>query len=170
MTKTGLWAVLAVVVATGSVAGADEGRAPGSRTLAGVKQVARKSTGEADTAAAWHGKRGQWFQRNWGIDVVGVKRVSSGAMLRFDYRVVDPALAAALASHGTKPYLIDEATRTALSVPAMEKVGELRQVTGNPQSNRTYFIIFGNPGGLVKRGGHVTLVAGNLRAEGLVVE
>jgi hypothetical protein len=174
MMTRGWNAVLAVVVSTGvltgSGAGADEGRAPGSRTQTGKRQVAQGSRPDVDTAAAWHQRHGQRLQRRWGIDVVGVRRVSSGSMLRFDYRVVEPALASVLATHGIKPYLIDEATQTALSVPAMEKVGELRQVTGNLQANRTYFIIFGNPGGLVKRGGRVTLVAGNFRAEGLVVE
>ena len=31
-------------------------------------------------------------------------------------------------------------------------------------------MIFGNPGALVKHGGRVTLVVGNLRAEGLIVD
>ena len=122
-----------------------------------------------ETSASWHARRGQYFQRNWGVDIVGVRRVSSGYMLRFDYRVVDPDRASALTDKKSRPYLIDEATRTALAVPAMENIGELRQVAPL-EANRTYFIIFGNPGGLVKRGGRVTLVVGNFRAEGLVVD
>ncbi len=51
----------------------------------------------------------------------------------------------------------------------MENIGELRQVAPL-EANRTYYVIFGNPGGLVKRGGRVTLVVGNFRAEGLVVD
>jgi hypothetical protein len=113
--------------------------------------------------------RSQYFQRNWGVDIVGVRRVSSGSMLRFDYRVLDPGKAAALTDRKARPYLIDEATQTALAVPAMENIGELRQVAPL-ESLRTYFVIFGNPGGLVKRGGRVTLVVGNFRAEGLVVD
>jgi len=169
----GIEVVLAVAVATCALwsagASAEEGRATVSRTQTGSTQVARSSTREVDTAAAWHSRRGQWFQRNWGVDIVGVKRVSSGYMLRFDYRVTDPALAAVLSDRHAKPYLIDETSRTALAVPAMENIGELRQVT-TLQQNRTYFIIFGNPGRLVKPGGRVTLVVGNFRAEGLVVE
>jgi hypothetical protein len=113
--------------------------------------------------------RSQYFQRSWGVDIVGVRRVSSGSMLRFDYRVLDPGKAAALTDRKARPYLIDEATRTALAVPAMENIGELRQVAPL-EAHRTYFVIFGNPGGLVKRGGRVTLVVGNFRAEGLVVD
>jgi hypothetical protein len=113
--------------------------------------------------------RSQYIQRSWGVDIVGVRRVSSGSMLRFDYRVLDPGKAAALTDRKARPYLIDEATRTALAVPAMENIGELRQVAPL-EAQRTYFVIFGNPGGLVKRGGRVTLVVGNFRAEGLVVD
>ncbi len=122
-----------------------------------------------ETAASWHERHGEYFERNWGVDIVGVHRVSSGFMLRFDYRVVDPGRAAALTDRRARPYLIDEATQTALAVPAMENIGELRQVAPL-EANRSYFVIFGNPGGLVKRGGRVTLVIGNFRAAGLVVE
>jgi hypothetical protein len=122
-----------------------------------------------ESAATWQARHGLYFQRNWGMQIVGVRRISSGLMLRFDYRVLDPNQAAALNDKKARPYLIDEATNTALAVPAMENVGELRQ-TSAYQANRNYFIIFGNPGGLVKRGGRVTLVVGNLRAAGLVVD
>jgi hypothetical protein len=121
------------------------------------------------TSATWHAHRGLYFQRNWGVDIVGVRRVASGSMLRFDYRVVDPDRASVLTDKTARPYLIDEKTRTALAVPAMENIGELRQIAPL-ETNRTYYMIFGNPGGLVKRGGRVSLVVGNFRAEGLVVD
>jgi hypothetical protein len=116
----------------------------------------------------WHARHGLSFQRNWGVDIVGVRRVSSGLMLRFDYRVVDPEKASVLTDRKARPYLIDEATGAALAVPAMENIGELRQVAPL-ETTRTYFMIFGNPGGLVKQGGRVTLVVGTFRAEGLEV-
>jgi hypothetical protein len=124
---------------------------------------------KARSAQTWRERSGKRFERSWGVEVVGVRRVASGSMLRFDYRVRDPGRATALTNRKVRPYLIDEATRTALAVPAMENIGELRQVAPLEQ-DRTYYVIFGNPGGLVKRGGHVTLVIGDLRAEGLVVE
>lgn len=133
------------------------------------KANAAQQTARLESAASWHQRRGLWFQRNWGVDLVGIRPVSSGYMLRLDYRVVDPERAAALTDKKAKAYLVDEATRTALAVPAMENVGELRQ-TARPERNRTYFMIFGNPGRLVKPGGRVTIVVGNLRAEGVVVD
>jgi hypothetical protein len=90
-------------------------------------------------------------------------------MLRLDYRVTEPGKAAALLDRKARAYLIDEASRTALAVPAMENVGELRQVAA-PERDRTYFVIFGNPGRLVKQGSRVTVVVGGLRAEGVVVD
>jgi hypothetical protein len=158
-------AVLALAVASpayGQAPAAGRGRQPGT------DRHLRAKAGTSD-AAAWHARHGRYFERNWGVDIVGVRRVSSGFMLRFDYRVVDPDRAVALVDREVRPYVIDEATNTALAVPAMENVGELRQIAPL-EPNRKYFILFGNPGGLVKRGGRVTLVLGNFRAEGLVVD
>ncbi len=164
--------LLAGVLAGGIAVSPGSARAGGGPPVAGGARGRRPAPGplaRRAPEASWHARHGLYFKRNWGVDVVGVRRVSSGVMLRFDYRVVDPERAAALTNRQTRPFLIDEATGTALAIPAMENVGELRQVA-RLQRNRTYFMIFGNPGGLVKRGSRVTLVVGNFRAEGLVVD
>jgi hypothetical protein len=164
--------VLASSVAP-SGAMAQDLRANPARAEATGSPIVAKSRPDAKaktmTSATWHAHRGLYFQRNWGVDIVGVRRVASGSMLRFDYRVVDPDRASVLTDKAVRPYLIDERTRTALAIPAMENIGELRQVAPL-ELNRTYYMIFGNPGGLVKRGGRVSLVVGNFRAEGLVVD
>jgi hypothetical protein len=110
-----------------------------------------------------------YFKRNWGIDVVGVHPVSSGQMLAFRYRVLDEDKAKPLFEKTLRPYLIDEATGTRLAVPAMENVGDLRQ-DFSPKPERTYFMIFGNPGKLVKAGSRVSIVIGNFRLDGLMVD
>ena len=145
-----------------------DGSATPAPPRAAKKRLARATTSDHDSGADFHARRGLTIKRTWGIDIVAIHPVSSGLMLRFDYRVVDPDKAAVLTDRRTRPYLIDEATRTALAIPAMEKVGELRQIA-KLEENRTYFMIFGNPGRLVKHGSRVTLVAGNLKVEGLVV-
>jgi hypothetical protein len=117
----------------------------------------------------WHSGRGQYYKRSWGVDIVGVKPVASGYMLAFRYRILDPDKAGILNDRKSRAYLIDEATGTVLMVPTMENVGELRP-GADPEADRTYFIIFGNPGKLVKSGGRVSIVAGALRIEGLIVE
>lgn len=130
----------------------------------GVPGVAR--TPESNK---WHMRYSQVLKRNWGIELETVRPVSSGYMLEMRYRVLDADKAMPLMEKKAKPYLIDEATGTRLMVPAMENIGELRQ-TPRPTEGRLYYIIFGNPGKLVKRGGLVTVVIGNFRAEGLVVD
>jgi hypothetical protein len=120
-------------------------------------------------AAEWRTRHSLFYRRNWGVDIIGVKPVSSGYMLSFRYRILDPVKAKILNDRKSKAYLIDEATGTALSVPAMENIGELRAGT-TPQTDRIYFMIFGNPGKLVQSGAKVTIVAGAFRIEGLVVD
>jgi hypothetical protein len=110
-----------------------------------------------------------YFKRNWGVDIVGVHPVSSGQMLEFRYRVLDEIKAKPLFEKTLRPYLIDEATGTRLAVPAMENVGDLRQ-DFSPKPDRTYFMIFGNPGKLVKTGSRVSIVIGDFRLDGLMVD
>ena len=128
------------------------------------------STAEAPASAAnWHAMNSTYYKRKWGVDVVGVRLVSSGAMLRFSYRVIDPEKAQPLNDKRWNPYLVDEATGVKLGVPEMEKVGKLRQ-TGPAEEGRVYWMVFGNPGELVKHGDRVDVVIGNFRADGIVVE
>jgi hypothetical protein len=154
--------VVVLVALLAGMAAAQQKRTPAPKAQAVAKNGGNQAEGD------WHTRHGLNFQRNWGVDIVGVRRVSSGLMLRFDYRVVDPEKASVLTDRKSRPYLIDEATGAALAVPAMENIGELRQVAPL-ETTRTYFMIFGNPGGLVKQGGRVTLVVGTFRAEGLEV-
>ena len=120
-------------------------------------------------AANWSNTRSINFKRNWGVEIIGVKPVSSGYMLAFKYRIVDPDKARVLNDRKIKPYLVDEASGIVLAVPAMENIGELRQ-GATPIADRTYFMVFGNPGKVVKSGSRVSIVAGNFQVEGLVVD
>lgn len=117
----------------------------------------------------WHARNSMRTQRNWGVDVVGVRPVSSGFMLAFRYKIVDEEKAQPLNDKRSKAYIIDEATGNVLGVPIMEKLGEMRQKV-TPELGRTYFIMFGNPGKLVKSGSRVSVVVGEFRADGLVVD
>ncbi|WP_175107885.1 hypothetical protein [Pararobbsia alpina] len=117
----------------------------------------------------WHAREGMYFQRNWGVEIVRLRRVASGYMLRLDFRVVDPDKARPLFDQKVGPYVIDEVTGARLAVPAMENVGELRQ-TAKPTADRTYFMIFGNPEKIVKPGGLVTIVIGNFWVDGYTVD
>ena len=116
----------------------------------------------------WALRQGQYVKRNWGVEIVGIKPVSSGQMLAFRYKILDAEKAKLLNDRKSKAYVIDEATGIRLAVPAMEKVGELRQGS-TPEEGRIYFMVFGNPGKVVKSGSRVSVVIGNFRIDGLVV-
>jgi hypothetical protein len=113
-------------------------------------------------------REGLYLKRNWGVEVIGVKPVSSGQMLTFRYRIVDAEKAKMLNDRKARAYVIDEASGIRLAVPAMEKVGELRSGSA-PEEGRIYFMVFGNPGKVVKSGSRVSVVVGNFRVDGLVV-
>lgn len=105
----------------------------------------------------------------WGVDSLAVKYTESGEVIRFTYRVLDPKRAAELNNKKAEPSLIDPQAGVKLSVPALEKVGQLRQ-TGAQEPGTTYWMAFSNRGRLVKRGDHVIIVIGDFRADGLVVD
>jgi hypothetical protein len=109
------------------------------------------------------------LRRLWGIDDVHVRSTASGVLVRFSYRVVNADKAKILNSKDATPYLVDEQHGLALQVPVMEQVGQLRQVAA-PQNGRDYWMAFSNKGKYLKAGNHVTLMVGDLRINGLVVE
>jgi len=125
--------------------------------------------GSSRTARAWGAAEGQAYRRNWGIEIIGIRVTSSHSMLSFRYRIVDPVKARPIMDQKSKAYVIDEATGVRLAVPAMENIGELRQ-SGTPEPDRNYFIIFGNPGGLVKAGSRVSVVIGEMHVNGMIAE
>ena len=122
-----------------------------------------------DTPVQAPARSGLFYKRNWGVEIVGVRPVSSGFMLAFRYRVLDPEKAKVLNDRKSKAFLRDDATGAVFAVPAMENVGELRSGAA-PEAGREYYMIFGNPGRMVKPGSRVTIIAGNFHAEGLIVD
>lgn len=105
----------------------------------------------------------------WGVDSLSVKWTESGEIIRFAYRVLDANKAKALNDKKLQPTLIDPQAGVSLVVPALEKVGMLRQ-TGTPEAGRIYWMAFSNKGRRVRRGDRVNVVIGNFHAEGLVVD
>jgi hypothetical protein len=105
----------------------------------------------------------------WGVDSLSVKSTESGEVIRFAYRVLDAEKARALNDKKLEPSLIDPQAGVSLVVPALEKVGQLRQ-SGTPEAGKSYWMAFSNKGRLVKRGDRVNVVIGNFRADGLVVD
>lgn len=131
---------------------------PGSASV-----TAPQSTLAASPTAA------ESLRERWGIEIVALRESAAGYMLDFRYKVLDPAKAAPLFERKIKPYLIDEATGAKFQVPVPPKTGALR-TTYPPKAGRTYFMFFANPGKYIKPGSRVTVVVGDFRADGLIVQ
>jgi hypothetical protein len=110
-----------------------------------------------------------YYRAVWGIDGIGVKTAESGELIRFSYQVLDPNKAKILNDKTINAFLIAPAAGIRLSVPSLEKVGQLRQ-SSTPESGKVYWMAFSNPGRRVKRGDHVDVVIGQFHADGLAVE
>lgn len=105
----------------------------------------------------------------WGLDSLSVKVVESGALIRFSYRVLDPEKARILNDKKIDAFLDSPSENVRLSIPSLEKVGQLRQAT-TEESGKAYWMAFSNPRRTVKHGDHVNVVIGKFHADGLIVE
>jgi len=110
-------------------------------------------------------------EETWGVQVLPVRLTGAGYFLDVRLHVIDPEKAAALlkgVGEG-EALIIHEKTGTKMTVPAT-KIGPLRAKTEEPKENRNYVFLFANANKIIQPGDAVTLIIGNLRAEGLNVE
>ncbi len=110
-----------------------------------------------------------YYQSIWGIDNLLVRQTASSNLIRFSYRVTDPALAKPLGDNRAKPYLVGQRSHAVLEIPVMDKIGQLRQ-TGTAEAGKEYWMVFSNKGNLVKSGDRVNVVIGAFHVDGLIVE
>ena len=110
-----------------------------------------------------------YYQLVWGVDSLNVKAVESGELIKFSYRVLDADKAKTLNDKSLEPAMYVPALHAKLIVPSLEKVGQLRQAS-TPEPGRIYWMAFSNPGEVVKKGDHVSIVIGQFHIDGLVVE
>lgn len=115
------------------------------------------------------GRAGEYYRLIWGVDSLAVKWTESGEIIRFSYRALDPGKAKVLNDKKSEPSLIDPRAGVSLVVPSLEQVGQLRQ-SADPEEGKSYWMAFSNKGRLVKRGDRVSVVIGQFRADGLVVD
>jgi hypothetical protein len=115
------------------------------------------------------GRAGTYYELVWGVDSLTLKWAESGEVIRFSYRVLDPAKAKVLNDKKAEPSLIDPKAGVKLVVPSLEKVGQLRQ-SGTPEAGKSYWMAFSNKGRPVKKGDHVDVVIGQFHAQGLIVD
>jgi len=118
----------------------------------------------------WSRREVAYFETVWGVDSLRVTSVESGQLIRFTYRVVDPERAAVINDKQIEPVLIAPDAHVKLVIPSLEKVGQLRQSSSNPEAGRSYWMAFSNVGRPVKKGDRVNIVIGQFCIEGLLVE
>lgn len=112
----------------------------------------------------------EYYQTIWGVDNLLVRSTASSNLIRFSYRVTNPARASVLGDKAATPFLIDPRSRAVLQIPSLEQVGKLRQAGQPPEAGKEYWMVFSNKGNLVRPGDHVSVVIGTFHADGLMVE
>lgn len=111
----------------------------------------------------------EYYQAVWGVDNLKVSQTASGNLIRFSYRVTEPALAKALGDNKATPRMYGLRSRAMLEVPVMDKIGQLRQ-TNTVEIGKEYWMVFSNKGNIVKSGDRVSVLIGSFHADGLMVE
>jgi hypothetical protein len=105
-----------------------------------------------------------------GIRVESLRLTAADYMLDLRFRITDPERAAPFFSRKTELQLVDPVSGARLAVPNTPKLGKLRQVARKDMPDRSYFVLFANPGRYLKAGSQVTLVAGDTHIAQLTVE
>lgn len=105
-----------------------------------------------------------------GIRVESLRLTAADTMLDLRFRVTDPKRAEPFFSRRTELQLVDPVSGARLAVPNTPKLGKLRQVARNDMPDRSYFMLFANPGRFLKAGSRVVLVAGDTHIGQFMVE
>jgi hypothetical protein len=98
------------------------------------------------------------FQRKTGVRIVRVATTGGGGLLDLRFQVLDPDAAGSVHDPATPPELVDE--RNGVVVDSL-LMGHSHH--GRFKAAQTYYLIFENPGNLVRRGTRVTVRLGAAR-------
>jgi hypothetical protein len=108
-------------------------------------------------------------EKNFGVKIVSLRPTAGGQMLDLRFQVIDPEKAKHVLDKNKKAYILDSKTGKTLPVP-VTKAGPMRQATLKPEAGRIYFILFSNPNRMAKEGNSVSLVIGDFRKDGIIVD
>jgi len=110
------------------------------------------------------------IEKQWGVRVIGIRRTAMNYMLDFRFRVLDTSKVGEIMDRKVRPVLKVEGRDIKLNVPVTSKLGSLRQSAKYAKANTNYFMMFSNPGKVVKQGDKVTIRIGDFKVEHLVVQ
>jgi hypothetical protein len=146
---TGAGLVAAGVLAYMLLTGGGGAPAPAAEQAAGVPPV-------VDAAG---------LVRRSGVRVVHVAMTGDGGLVDLRFQVIDPDTANVVHEPAYPPEVVDEDSGVVVNELLMGHRHSGRMLAG-----QTYYLIFSNPGNLVQRGDHVTVVLGNARLPHVPVE
>ncbi|HEY6891246.1 MAG TPA: hypothetical protein VI300_25800 [Solirubrobacter sp.] len=98
------------------------------------------------------------FERRSGVRIVRVAVSGGGGLVDLRYQVLDPDAAASIHDAATPPALVDERTGVLVAALFMDHSHK-----GRLTAAQTYYLVFDNPGSLVRRGSRVTVQLGAAR-------
>ena len=104
------------------------------------------------------------LEQGSGVRVVRLATTAAGGLVDLRWQVIDPEKA--LAVHDYTPTIIDEKSGRAVNQPFMGHVPHSIKL----QAGQTYYMIFFNPGDVIKPGSRVTVVLGRARLEHVAVQ
>ena len=107
----------------------------------------------------------------YGIKIDSLHLTMRGEMLDLRYRIVDAKTAAQIVQEHSKikVSLIEKQTGQVVKV-AEADVGKLQARAKKLYPNRTFFILFENPHGMLKKGSEVSIVFGTVQVDGWKIE
>lgn len=105
-----------------------------------------------------------------GIKITALRLTSAGYMIDVRYQVTDLLKAQKWLRQDIETYLLEQESGSKLMVPNAPRIGLLRQIPAKEKQEKTYFMLFANPGKFVKPGNKVSLVMGDMKMENLSVE
>jgi hypothetical protein len=105
------------------------------------------------------------FEEKTGLRLVRVAVTAGGGMIDLRLKVLDPDKAMIVHERSNPPTVIDEATGQAINRPWME-----HSRGHHLHHDATYYQLLLNPGRVIKRGSHVTLVVGEVKLQHVTVQ
>jgi hypothetical protein len=99
-----------------------------------------------------------------GVKITQVAVTGEGGLLDLRYKVVDPDRANSLHDPRTPPAVVDERTGLVVHQLFMD-----HSHTGPYKAGVTYYLVFENPGGWVRRGSRVAVLLGNAQVDHVLV-
>lgn len=105
-----------------------------------------------------------------GIRPIGVWLTAANTMLELRFDVVDPVKSHSIFDRQVLTYLQDQVSGDKFAIPTDTKIGPLRSSSRTPIPGKEYFILFVNPGRLLKRGNKVNIFVGATKIENFTVE